>query len=183
MHIAATALTGLFGTACFAAFSWGVKGHFRQTGSMPMGMKVTSGLSLALFAWFLLHLTAGVGPAWPLAILLFSVAISVFFWAIRATRRTPPTLAFDTDAPSFLLQQGPYQFVRHPFYLAYLMFWVGTAVIAHGILPWAAPAVMFSLYTYAASREENKFANSAMSDAYAAYRARAGMFLPRAAFR
>src|SRR5580698_1653425 len=142
MHAVITTVVGIFGFACFAAFSWGVKGHFRSTGAMPPGMKLTSALSLAGFAWFLWHLTAGVTDAWPVALALFLCALGVFFWAIRATRHTPPTLAFDTDQPSFLLHHGPYRFVRHPFYLAYLMFWIGTAAAAQTVLAWAVPAIM-----------------------------------------
>ncbi len=179
MHNMIIAITCLFGCTCFAAFSWGIKGHFRSTGSMPPGMKLTSALSFAGFLWFLWHLTAGVSEAWPLALALFAGSLGVFTWAIRATRRTPPTLAFDTDQPSFLLNHGPYRFVRHPFYLAYLMFWIATAAVAHGLLAWLAPAVMAGLYFHAATREEQKFAMSELNAAYMAYRARAGMFLPR----
>lgn len=174
-----TVITGILGFTCFAAFSWGVKGHFRSTGAMPPGMKLTSALSLAGFAWFLWHLTSGVSQAWPVALVLFAGALGVFTWAILATRRTPPTLAFDTDQPSFLLHHGPYRFVRHPFYLAYLIFWVGTAAAAQTMLAWATPALMAMLYFHAATREEQKFATSELSTAYAAYRAKAGMFLPR----
>jgi protein-S-isoprenylcysteine O-methyltransferase Ste14 len=181
MHTMMTILTGLSGAACFGAFSWGVKGHFRQTGAMPLGMKVTSGLSMVGFAWFLWHLTAGAGAAWPVALGLFAGALMVFAWAIWATRQTPPTLAFDTDQPSFLLRHGPYQYVRHPFYLAYLMFWIGTAVAVQSVLAWAAPLIFVALYFDAATREERKFATSELANAYAAYRAKAGMFLPRAA--
>ena len=179
MHILFTAITGLAGLTCFAAFSWAVKKHFRQTGAMPPGMKLTSGLSLLGFAWFAWHLTAGVSQAWPLVLALFAASYGVFSWAIRATRRTPPTLAFDTDQPSFLLRHGPYQYVRHPFYLAYLLFWCATALAAQSLLAWAAPVIMATLYFEAATREERKFAESELSNAYAAYRAQAGMFLPR----
>jgi protein-S-isoprenylcysteine O-methyltransferase Ste14 len=179
MHDIIITIVGIFGFACFAAFSWGVKGHFRSTGAMPPGMKLTSALSMAGFAWFLWHLTAGVSYAWPVTLALFSGALCIFFWAILATRHTPPTLAFDTDQPSFLLHHGPYRFVRHPFYLAYLMFWVGTAAAAQTLLAWAAPVIMTALYFHAATREEQKFATSDLSAAYAAYRSQAGMFLPR----
>jgi len=181
MHNAVTETTGILGFVCFGAFSWGVKGHFRQTGAMPTGMKLTSALSLLGFAWFLYHLTSGVAATWPATLVLFAGALAIFCWAIKATRQTPPTLAFDTDSPSFLLRHGPYQYVRHPFYLAYVMFWIGTALAAHTPLAWATPIIMTSLYTHAATREEQKFANSNLSAAYAAYRTQAGMFLPRLA--
>jgi protein-S-isoprenylcysteine O-methyltransferase Ste14 len=167
----------LAGFVCFAAFSWGVKGHFRSTGAMPTGMKVTSALSLAGFLWFGARLATGPSSAaWPAVIALFAASLLL---CAAASRKTPPTLAFDTDQPSFLLNHGPYRYVRHPFYLAYLIFWTATAAATPGLLPWFAPAVMFILYTHAATREERKFAGSELAAAYASYRARAGMFLPR----
>ncbi|MDE1905330.1 MAG: isoprenylcysteine carboxylmethyltransferase family protein [Rhodospirillales bacterium] len=179
MHVLFTAVTGIAALACFAAFSWGVSKHFRSTGAMPLGMKVTSLLSLALFVAFLLRLTQGVSSLWLISLGLFAVSFAVFAAAVNASRYTPPTLAFDTDAPSFLLQHGPYRYVRHPFYLAYILFWLGTAVAVHGLLGWIAPVLMTALYIEAASREERKFDNSELAGAYNAYRARAGMFWPR----
>lgn len=179
MHIFSTVITGFDATICFAAFSWGVKKHFRSTGAMPLGMKVTSLLSLALFAGFLFHVAQGASALWLAALGLFTASLAVFAGAVAASRYTPPTLAFDTDAPNFLLQHGPYRYVRHPFYLAYVLFWLGTAVAVHGLLGWVAPLVMTALYIEAASREERKFAKSDLAVAYKAYRARAGMFWPR----
>ncbi|MDE1895574.1 MAG: isoprenylcysteine carboxylmethyltransferase family protein [Rhodospirillales bacterium] len=179
MNILSTVITGIAAVSCFAAFSWGVSKHFRSTGAMPLGMKVTSLLSLALFVAFLLHLTQGASTFWLISLGLFIASAAVFAAAVAASRLTPPTLAFDTDAPNFLLQHGPYRYVRHPFYLAYILFWLGTAVAVHGLLGWIAPVLMTALYIEAASREERKFANSELAGAYNAYRARAGMFWPR----
>ena len=179
MSLYASLASASLGFACFAAFSWGVKGHFRQTGRMPAGMMVVSALTFAGFLWFAGRmLLIKPGPYWPAAMLLFALALLLFVWTIKASRQTPPTLAFDTDQPSFLLEHGPYRYVRHPFYLSYLLFWTGTAVASPGLLPWLAPLVMLVLYWNAARREELKFANSDFAGAYAAYRKNAGMFLP-----
>ncbi len=179
MHIFSTAVTGFDATVCFAAFSWGVKKHFRSTGAMPLGMKLTSLLSLGLFLAFLFYIAQGASGLWLVSLGLFTASLAVFAAAVAASRYTPPTLAFDTDAPNFLLQHGPYRYVRHPFYLAYVLFWLGTAVAVHGLLGWVAPVLMTALYIEAASREERKFASSDLAGAYKAYRARAGMFWPR----
>jgi protein-S-isoprenylcysteine O-methyltransferase Ste14 len=179
MHIFSTALTGFDATICFAAFSWGVKKHFRSTGAMPLGMKLTSLLSLVLFTGFLWLIAQGASGLWLVSLGLFTASLAVFAAAVAASRYTPPTLAFDTDSPNFLLQHGPYRYVRHPFYLAYVLFWLGTAVAVHSMLGWIAPLAMTALYIEAASREERKFASSDLAGAYKAYRARAGMFWPR----
>jgi protein-S-isoprenylcysteine O-methyltransferase Ste14 len=175
-----TAALFIAGFTCFAAFVWGVKSHFRRTEKIPAGTKLISVLSGAGFLAFAFNLAFGApGTYWECAFTLFVLSLSLFAWTVSSTRRTPPTLAFDDDAPSFLLRHGPYRYVRHPFYLSYLLFWTGTACAFNGILPWAAPVVMGIVYARAASREERKFARSDLALAYDAYRRRAGMFLPR----
>jgi hypothetical protein len=170
----------LAGCICFAAFSWGVKSHFRQTGRIPAGTYLISALTVTGFLWFAWRLvTRGPAVTWPPALALFVGAMALFGWTVRATRKTPPTLAFDTDEPVFLLQHGPYRYVRHPFYAAYLLFWIGTALASPGLLPWLAPLVMLGVYWNAATREERKFAGSNLASAYRSYRGKAGMFIPR----
>jgi protein-S-isoprenylcysteine O-methyltransferase Ste14 len=168
------------GFACFAAFVWGVKAHFRRTEKIPAGTKLISALSLAGYLAFASHLAFGApGRFWEFALTLFALSLALFTWTVASTRRTPPTLAFDDDAPFFLLRHGPYRYVRHPFYLSYLLYWTGTACAFDGVMTWAVPIVMLAVYARAASREEDKFARSDLAMAYNAYRCHAGMFLPR----
>jgi len=168
------------GCVCFAAFTWGVRSHFRPTGRIPPGTVLISVLTVIGFLWYAWRLlTGGLALLWPLAMALCVLSIALFAWTVSATRKTPPTMAFDTDEPSFLLNHGPYQFIRHPFYAAYLLFWTGTALATTGLLPWAAPAVMLLVYWNAARREEGKFARSSLAPAYQQYRAKTGMFTPR----
>jgi protein-S-isoprenylcysteine O-methyltransferase Ste14 len=176
----ASCLLLIAGFCCFAAFSWGVKSHFRQTGKVPLGTYLISVLTVAGFLWFAWRIATGMpSMLWQAAFILFLLSLALFAWTIRASRATPPTLAFDTDEPSFLLKHGPYRHVRHPFDLSYLLFWIGTAIASPGLLPWLAPVVMLLVYWNAATREERKFASSGLSTAYQRYRAEAGMFLPR----
>jgi protein-S-isoprenylcysteine O-methyltransferase Ste14 len=145
-----------------------------------LGTYLISVLTVIGFAWFAWRVIAsGPSAVWELPLLLFVLSLSLFVWTVSATRKTPPTMAFDTDEPSFLLRHGPYQYVRHPFYAAYLLFWTATALATPGLLPWVAPLVMLGVYWNAARREERKFANSNLASAYQTYRAKAGMFLPR----
>jgi protein-S-isoprenylcysteine O-methyltransferase Ste14 len=173
----------LFGALlCFGSFSWAFKSHFRSTGAVPPGMKLISLLSLLCFVAFTIRLAQhGISMHGAAGLLCFAASLALFAWTINATRRTPPTMAFDTDEPDFLLQHGPYRYVRHPFYVSYVIFWIGTAAAISGILGWAVPLLMLAVYQHAASREERKFAHSGLSLAYDNYRQRAGMFLPRMA--
>jgi protein-S-isoprenylcysteine O-methyltransferase Ste14 len=137
-------------------------------------------LTVIGFIWFAWRiLSRPPSGIWELPFVLFVLSLALFAWTVSATRKTPPTMAFDTDEPSFLLNHGPYQYVRHPFYASYLLFWTATALATPGLLPWAAPLVMLTVYWNAARREEHKFANSSLAGAYQRYRAKSGMFLPR----
>lgn len=175
-----SAMVLVLGSACFAAFCWALRWHFSTPGATPPGMRLIGVVSLAAFAWFVWDIAnRPLGPAWPGAVFLFGAALALFFAAVRASSAARLTVAFATDQPHVLLVHGPYRVVRHPFYTAYLIFWVATATARPGWAPWVAAAGFGIVYWLAGRREEAKFAQSGLAGAYAAYRRRAGMFLPR----
>ena len=167
------------GSACFACFTWGTLRHFVRRNREQGGTWVISLLSLGgfgFFAWRVLQEPPSSG--WAIGCLLFAASVGLWGWALAATRATPPTLAFTGDEPCLVLSAGPYRWVRHPFYSAYLLFWTGTAVAAPGLSGWATVLVLGAVYLAAARHEEGKFARSALASRYAAYAAGTGMFLP-----
>ena len=170
---------------CFVGFAWAIRGHFQHHEKMPVGMRVVSLLSLAGFGWFLIARTRAIpmhSTHWlymdAASCVLFVVSLVVFWLSIGATRARPLTLAFAADVPTFLQRRGPYKFVRHPFYLSYLLFWLGTALASRSELHWIMPAIMLPLYVEAARREEKKFIGSSLASAYNDYREQTGMLLP-----
>lgn len=170
---------------CFASFTWAIKKHFRPTDQQTMagGMRLISILGLLSFfgqiiaIWFKDEfniLTSVVGC------ICYLTSLSLFYWAVRATLQYKLTLAYSTDEPQFLLKTGPYGFIRHPFYLAYSIYWVAGFVTTQNwwlILPIVA---MFWLYYQAAKMEEMKFFGSInFHTDYNEYRKQTGMFLPK----
>ena len=179
------AVTLVLGSACFLSFVWGIFAHFRRAGPVAVSMHATSVLSFFGFLWFIYRDTAAVlnhedRALWAdiVAVLSFVLAFTVFWWAVAATRNRRLTLAFTPDRPAFLHTSGPYAYVRHPFYSAYLTFWVGTAVAGGGLYSWPVPIVMAGLYIAAARSEEKKFVGSSLSPTYEVYRQRTGMLFP-----
>lgn len=166
------------GAACFGSFAWAARFHFHQSGAVPLGMQAVSGASLLAFAWFVYGLVARPGGGRLAPLLLCAASLLLFWWCIAHTRRKRFTLAFSADAPVFLDAGGPYRLARHPFYLAYLLFWVATALADPSLWSWVVPAIMAALYTAAAAKEEAKFAGSVLKGDYRRYRLRTGMFLP-----
>ncbi len=168
--------------ACFASFSWAVRNFFVKPERVTSGLKVT----LAIGTVFgLLHLAVILRapvlvPAAVLgAVVLYSLALVMFWWAIRANSVKPLSACFSEDEQLHLVQHGPYSFVRHPFYCAYLLAWLAGAVGTLNIWLGLTFVVMFVLYLTAAVNEENKFAASPLADAYARYRRSTGRFFPK----
>ena len=178
------AATVALAIACFCSFGWAVRGHFDGKGGIPAPMALTALANVGALAWLLWdpgtgtwrRLDNGLGGA--IANCLMVGGLAVFWWAIATTRRKPPTLAFSNDAPTFLQTSGPYAHVRHPFYLSYLVSWIGAAVATQDPWYWAIPAGMAVLYVHAALMEERKYSASSLAQDYDAYRQRTGMLLP-----
>jgi protein-S-isoprenylcysteine O-methyltransferase Ste14 len=177
---------GSFAVVCFGSFVWAIKKHFVTTRRMPAGMRLISSASLIsmLLQMFAISRLERVNFLFAVAaILLYAASFGLFWWAIRATRRQRLTLAFSDDEPRHLQIAGPYRFVRHPFYLSYLLFWTAGLVAVGG--EWFlffTVAAMFALYFRAARLEETKFASSPLGEDYSKYRSRTGMFFPKLLF-
>jgi protein-S-isoprenylcysteine O-methyltransferase Ste14 len=159
--------------------AWAGRGHFAST-TMPRGavglvvaVTVASLANIVLTWW---------QPLWPPAAIVGLVLEALSLWlfgaAIRASREARLLLAFDQKLPHSIVRQGPYRWVRHPFYTSYLIFWIGWAIAIWS--PWALlPLTLTSvIYVIAALGEERKFARTPLAADYAAYRREAGMFWP-----
>lgn len=167
--------------ACFFSFAWAIKRHFVSS-RMSILMRLTA-LFGSLAAGLQIFAIFNVRSIEPIQLLtsslLYSVSLVAFWWTVSATRSRRLSVAFSKDEPRYLLQDGPYRFVRHPFYSAYSLFWLAglIAVLRWYLIP--AVAVMFVFYFCAARMEEAKFENSHLSEIYETYRSTTGMFLPR----
>ncbi len=114
-----------------------------------------------------------------IAVGLYALAQSTFWWSLTSHGQARPAFAFIEVAPSTLTVSGPYRFVRHPIYTSYLLSWLAGVVLAEQ--PWLFITVVWMaiLYFRAASQEEEWYRSSPLGPAYDDYRSRAGMFMPR----
>ena len=154
-------------------------GHFaRKDGIIPTGsiiIMLAAVASVAVFAW-----CAWTAPLWLLPPLpLYAASLALFIWTVRATRQRQFLLAFTNAVPSALTIDGPYKFVRHPFYVSYLIYHFANAVGTASWLPWVMFAAMTTIYTVAARGEEAFLAQGSYAKEYGAYRRRTGMFVPK----
>lgn len=116
---------------------------------------------------------------WVSAGVLFIGSLGLFAWCVAVNHPRPLTLAYANDMPVHLNQNGPYRWIRHPFYTSYLLAYVGGLVAAVSLPPLVVVVGMSALYANAAGREERKFQSSALRHQYGTYKRRTGMFTPR----
>ncbi len=165
----------------FIGFTIGYILLFRRPEGTPWPMRVVAVLSGIVTGIHIAEITDERASwlSFIAGMALYTASALLYAWAVLTTRRQRLSVAFSGDRPQFLLTAGPYNFIRHPFYAAYLLYWVAGVIAAKE--PWLVPTVilMGACFAAAALREEAKFADSALAAEYAAYRRRAGMFLPR----
>ena len=126
---------------------------------------------------------------------LVSYSLVLFWWAQYTMSSTPGlTAAFSSDEPTFLIQHGPWAFVRNPLYSAYLASLLAGFIVTsssnhpdHGHSFLASHAggialtgfvVAFSIFYQAIREEEAKFRLSKLRSKHEAYKKKVWSLLP-----
>jgi protein-S-isoprenylcysteine O-methyltransferase Ste14 len=167
--------------ACLASFAWGMRNFFAQPVGSTVGMKVISacGVLFAALHFFAILVASSITPERGfIGTLLYLGSLGLFWWAIKTNSSARLSAAFSPDLPVHLVEDGPYRFIRHPFYCSYVLAWLsGTVATARW---WLLPtvAVMLIVYWKAASIEEEKFSRSSLAAEYQRYRARTSWLVP-----
>ncbi|MEM9984728.1 MAG: isoprenylcysteine carboxylmethyltransferase family protein [Bacteroidota bacterium] len=170
--------------ANFASFIWAAYAFFglSKQQQVAKGTRWLSSLVLLAQGWLLVWVAqAEIRLAWHYVLgVMLVFGSSLLFWRclqIHGERSLSP--AYAEDLPEHLVKKGPYRWIRHPFYTAYLLSYLGGVVAAPGW--WILPALLlpYGVYHAASSFEEAKFAKSTLSRAYADYRRQAGRFWPK----
>lgn len=127
---------------------------------------------------------AGWRPAVPPldvpAMAVCAASVALIGLAAASHRRTPPALWHQRDdAPRRLVTWGPYRRVRHPFYTAFLLAFLGALlVLPHPATLLALGYGAAALHTTAVG-EERRLAAGEFGPQYVRYMSRTGRFLPR----
>jgi protein-S-isoprenylcysteine O-methyltransferase Ste14 len=117
-------------------------------------MSVFALACVAIHLGFLITTQAAPIEASAAAIVLFSVALMLFVSAAVAHGPRRPGVVFGERVPEGLTTGGVYGVVRHPFYLAYIVGFLGSAMIGRHWLLFATTIGLFAIYNAAAAREE-----------------------------
>lgn len=166
-----------------AAFIWGRYRVFRIDNRTPVGVRLieASAVACILVGFGLIVTRDGPQPGLDMFAVVLAISSSALFgWGVATVQRGRLTAAFSSDVATELITDGPFRYVRHPFYVSYLLCYFQALILSRSgwaILPllWMA-----GIYIHAALLEEQKFLNSPLAGEYHRYAARTGRFIPTA---
>ena len=138
----------------------------------------TRGLSLLHLA--LVFVIPPRSYAWAVAgIACYTLAVAIFLSAIETARRTRLQRAFiDEPLPDRLITDGVFHWVRHPFYVGYMLGALAGPLAVNSVALAVLATVMIGITIAAARREERVWLASPKGEAYRKYREGTGMFFP-----
>jgi protein-S-isoprenylcysteine O-methyltransferase Ste14 len=120
----------------------------------------------------------------PLAVCGAFLALSslmLYEWTRRTVIDRNFYIGLSGEVPGVVCDTGPYRYVRHPFYLSYMVAFVAVAVAFPSPIVAVVCVLNIGLFVYMAFDDERVLLASAMAADYNHYKMRVGMLLPRVA--
>jgi protein-S-isoprenylcysteine O-methyltransferase Ste14 len=148
----------------------------RDNGAMLGQISFMSGMLCVLFMGLFYGLLV---PAAVCGAILALGAVMLYEWTRRTVIDAHFYVGLAGEVPPAVCDVGPYQYVRHPFYLSYMVAFVGVAVAFPSLVVASVCALNIGLFVYMAIDDERTLLGSAIAADYQAHRRRVGMFVPR----
>lgn len=163
--------------SCLGSFVWGMLFHFRRVGQPTKSMLLTAFLAInsgVLQLWGIVH-----RPPWLtlVAITMYVTSLVIFWWATAVTKDKLAACGQDCVSRA-VLQQGPYRWIRHPFYAAYNLTWLAAVAVSRWWPLALSAVVMAVLYERFAREEERSLLLGPSGGDYRCYAKRTGRYLP-----
>ncbi len=149
--------------------------------SLPFGICPVS--MIASYYGILPRLT-GVNTPWAgfsdvIPVLLSCGSVGLISYTI-GTHQVPVALWYqENDNPQSIVTYGPYRWVRHPFYAAFLVAFISGFVYSPQVVTVACLIYGLVALNLTADREEKRLCQSDYGDEYKVYMDKTGRFLPR----
>lgn len=118
-------------------------------------------------------------PGVAAGLILYAGALALFWSAVAATPARELAPCFQDGLPRQVIVSGPFRYVRHPFYVSYLLAWTGAAAASERWTLVLTVIAMGVIYEAAARREESALLNGPVGNEYSEYVKRTGRYFPR----
>jgi len=148
----------------------------RDNGAVLGQFSFISGMLCVLFMGLFYRLLV---PAALCGCIFAFCSVMLYEWSRRTVVDRNFYIALAGEVPAAVCDEGPYRYVRHPFYLSYMLAFMGVAIAFTSPIVSGVCLLNIGLFLYMARDDERVLLASAMAADYESYRMRAGMFLPR----
>ena len=148
----------------------------RDNGAVLGQISFLSGMAcvLAMGLFYVLWIPPAV-----CGVLLAVCSLALYEWSRRTVIDRNFYVGLSGEVPHAVCEAGPYRFVRHPFYLSYMVAFMAVAVAFPSFIVSGVCLINVGLFVYMTLDDEKVLLTSAIAADYARYQSRVGMFLPR----
>jgi protein-S-isoprenylcysteine O-methyltransferase Ste14 len=90
-------------------------------------------------------------PLYVISLLVFLLSHSAILWCMWTNKFFSSTVRIQTDRGHYVIQTGPYRFVRHPGYFAAIFWFISASLILgslYGLIPVAVVIMLLFVRTY-----------------------------------
>jgi protein-S-isoprenylcysteine O-methyltransferase Ste14 len=148
----------------------------RDTGAVLGQISFVSGMLCVI----VMGLFSGLQLPLALCGVIFALcSVMLYEWTRRTVVERNFYVGLSGEVPGDVCDTGPYRFVRHPFYLSYMLAFLGVAVAFPSLIVSGVCALNIGLFVYMALDDERVLLASTMAVDYKSFKMRVGMFLPR----
>lgn len=159
---------------------WGRLRFFTVNSGTPRAAALLYDLAVAaqmlLTTYYFINVTDVTKLALGISLLLYMLSLVLFWWAIFTAKSLD--FAFSNHVGN-IVTTGPFGLFRHPFYVSYILAWIGSTVLFNALLLWITLIYLVAFYTLSARKEERMILMSKQAEQYQYYQQQVGMFLPR----
>jgi protein-S-isoprenylcysteine O-methyltransferase Ste14 len=148
----------------------------RDTGAVLGQLSFISGMVCVLVMGLFYGLLV---PAALCGAILALGSVMLYEWARRTVVDRNFYVGLAGEVPPAVCDAGPYRYVRHPFYVSYMVAFVGVAVAFPSVIVTGVCVFNIGLFVYMALDDEKALLASPVAADYQAYRRQVGMFVPR----
>ena len=168
--------------SCYFSYWWSVVGVFKLK-SIRLDKFYTLLKLLSIVFWAgSIYIWSTKTPSMNLlifGILTNIISLGLFWWAQNYIKSKTFSVVFGKDIPKTIETQGPYKYVRHPFYSCYLLCYFSTSLTLTSPLLTLVSLAIFAIYLIAIKIEETKFIQSVHITKFVEYRRKTGALIPR----
>ena len=106
-------------------------------------------------------------------------SVLLYEWARRTVINRNFYIALGGEVPAIVCKTGPYRFMRHPFYLSYMIAFLGMVVAFPSVVSASVCVLNVALFVYMAFDDERVLLRSPLAADYQNYQSRVGMLFRR----